>query len=54
MVELMDVTGSTMGEVLSMSAEELMVTRQAIGQRNRNRQSDAGNAGKGLPPGVGK
>lgn len=51
----MDVTGSTLSEVADMDAEELLVTRQMIGQYNREKQSAAKgtNAGKGLPPGVG-
>ena len=41
----MDVTGSTLGEVLALPPEELLVTRQMIGQYNREQQAEMDGAG---------
>jgi hypothetical protein len=46
----MHVTGSTMGEVLAMSDEELMLTRIAIGAWRQAHSGGRGRGGAGQLP----
>lgn len=43
----MEMTGSTLGEVLALPPEELLVTRQMIGQYNREQKAEVDSAGGG-------
>ena len=43
----MNVTGSTLGEVVSMEPEELLANRQVIGAWNRKRNEEARKGSKG-------